>query len=141
MRLQDFDFRLYVFSTKDYVRDKDKYQILADLKTKSEFMERNALKEPQVELELFTGFYDKKGRKLYENDIVVITGLKNFFQIKGVLHFDGIAFCIKENNDGTSFYLHAFNPKDCKFEVIGNIHENPELLGVRNENKRLFCTI
>ncbi|MCI5968579.1 hypothetical protein [Helicobacter sp.] len=40
MKLKDFDFRLYVVSKKDYVRDEDKYQILADLEAKSDFIER-----------------------------------------------------------------------------------------------------
>ena len=133
MKPQDFDFRLYVVSAKDYVCDEDKYQILADIKTKSEFMERNALKEPQVEVELFTGFYDKNGTKIYEGDIVSFEADSHdmgTLTIVGVVSLQNGRF-ISEGHENMfphySFYNFISRYKDIR--IIGNIHINTELLG------------
>ncbi len=133
MKPQDFDFRLYVVSAKDYVCDEDKYQILADLKAKSEFMERNALKEPQVEVELFTGFYDKNGTKIYEGDIVSFEADSHdmgTLTIVGVVSFENGRFIIEGHENmfpHYSFYNFISRYKDIR--IIGNIHINTELLG------------
>lgn len=152
MKLQDFDFRLYVVSAKDYVRDEDKYQILADLKAKSEYIERNALKEPQVEVEFFTGFYDKNKKQIYEGDILKCWN-DNYYESKDDPYASGsIAIPLAEHEKTFDFFAIQFDKElgfaskdlltlsyiivdyDC-VEVVGNIHENPELLGERNESK------
>lgn len=132
MKLQDIDFRLYIVSEKDYVRDEDKYQILADLKAKSEFMERNALKEPQVEVELFTGFYDKNGTKIYEGDILtfeVDSHDMGILTIAGEVAFKNGRFIIKGYEHFFPHYsFFDFILRYKGIRIIGNIHENPELL-------------
>ncbi len=128
MKPQDFDFRLYVVSAKDYVCDEDKYQILADLKAKSEFMERNALKEPQVEVELFTGFYDKNGTKIYEGDIIAHCVDGGGVEYHSKIEFNqqrGMFELVCIEHPVISDFSSPLNPS---IEVIGNIHENPELL-------------
>lgn len=81
-----------------------------------------------------TDLKDKNGKLIYENDIV-----KFYFdndEIIAVLIWD---------NDESSFYLNTTDyfkdkyvtdyeiTKQEKYEVIGNIYENPELIGGRNE--------
>lgn len=67
----------------------------------------------------YTGLTDKNGNKIWENDIV--NGIFNWY--KGV-------YVIKWNDDeaGYSFPNIASINKD-EYEVIGNIFDNPELIG------------
>lgn len=62
----------------------------------------------------FTGLIDKNGKKVFEGDIVEIDG--KHYEVKYMLgqFFVGINMPI------------AYKRFDC--EVIGNIHDNPELL-------------
>ena len=75
--------------------------------------------------EQFTGLHDKNGREIYEGDIVYS---KSWKPQKQEVTFDRGGFCLKYDNSG--YY------PDIKYaeqmEVIGNIHENPELLEPSN---------
>ena len=72
-----------------------------------------------IVIEQYTGLKDKNGKEIYEGDIVKAGG-----RIYEVAWFekDGGWFCFREND---SVYTPLYHLKG---EVIGNIHENPELL-------------
>ena len=68
----------------------------------------------------FTGLHDRNGKEIYEGDILQYTD--NFNRpITGVVQYLGNGFWIEEKDE--THYM----PNDR--EVIGNIYENPELIG------------
>ena len=77
----------------------------------------------------YTGLTDKNGRKIFEGDCfkTYCAGLPVYKHIVGYYpeHFAFMARCIEMN---TVHYLSDYRPS--AIEVIGNIHDNPELLEV-----------
>lgn len=98
----------------------------------------------------YTGLTDKKGMKIFEGDIIRYTN-----HVEDIYH-EEIGVCVYEQNE-CNFCLQRKrkNPKnypvpvttdtiylisnvdyEAYYEVIGNIHDNPELLEVnQNENR------
>ena len=93
---------------------------------KTELYEYNWYEVDPVTVGQYTGLKDKNGKRIFEGDIVTRILFDKLYQYEvayqpGYASFDGIrkGGFISFGNDG-----------DC-FEVIGNIHDNPELLEVR----------
>lgn len=85
----------------------------------------------------YTGLTDKNGKKIFEGDIVVckqaINGnLIDYYVEIGFVEMKYGAFGLHRKQG----YYRPFKDwlEDYEYEVIGNIHDNPELLKVGDEN-------
>ena len=134
MKLKDFDFRIWDSNTNKFIE-------LAI----SDNIRAIPRKSDDLVLELWSGFYDSKGTKIYEGDIVkydsrttplvVVFERNTFYIVDTSIEKDLQVDCgtrlqgIYEN--GSNGYTN--NKLEC-VQVLGNIHENTELLkGGRDE--------
>lgn len=119
-------FGNYVYSAKE-----DKHYIVHEAISDSKWFVRFshfAEVDPKT-LGQFTGLTDKNGAEIYESDIVLTQN-----ETKRLIAYENSAFHVNGEFEGKKvthpLYYQCILKKDNKidFEVIGNIHENPELL-------------
>ena len=86
----------------------------------------NQINLNEFDLEQFTGLKDSNGDDIYENDLVLHDSDNSPYQVI----FDEGKFGLSNDYLGLVYDL-GEEYMDC--EIIGNIHENPELLEADNE--------
>lgn len=101
------------------------YAVTDNNEKQQHFIFQNKAFEFEVDPETvgqYTGLTDKNGKKIFENDIVKIKGKTRciFYGISG--------FRYTNYGEYADTLEKVFTVVDC--EVIGNIHDNPELLEV-----------
>ena len=77
----------------------------------------------------FTGLTDKAGKKIFEGDICRNTRTGEIVSVKWHGTMAGYVWSRRKENSHLYDFGELFRAYD-KFEVIGNIHDNPELLEV-----------
>ncbi|EJD1796184.1 hypothetical protein M1P47_001130 [Campylobacter coli] len=145
MKLKDFDFR--VWDGRKYVNNIKGGVYIHKKDTDVKCLNRNQacydyefqlddLDNSNLEIELFTGYYDYKGNKIYIGDIIeclVFTNEKNSEIFYEIICFDmELGLCSKLSNGDGGYLFDLLRDKNNKtikdVYVVGNIHENKELL-------------
>lgn len=149
MKLQDFDFRIW--NGEKYLKQKynkgmfgycergyavgfvgDRHKLVYEIiqGTDSNEYDDNDyewiydldLDENDCEVELWTGLYDKNNKKIYEGDILQSDVRK--YLVRYVEDESGLEI-VELSNEGYVFFVSEI----CnELEIIGNIHENKDLL-------------
>ena len=112
---EDIDY-IDFFTGIVFIREEDGYDYLIDSRSDGKLMQ-------------YTGLKDKNGKEIYERDILSIkiySGDKVIAEGKTVVEFKDGCFGVIWGHDKAFLSLNSFFK--AKFEVIGNIYENPELL-------------
>ncbi|EKQ8012264.1 hypothetical protein P6X29_000553 [Campylobacter coli] len=155
MKLKDFDFRIWDNTEKRYLNEIELHKYdKSPVEAGTTFTETDRINEVEfvknkndLEIELFTGYYDYKGNKIYIGDIIeclVFTNEKNSEIFYEIICFDmELGLCSKLSN-GDGGYLfdlrrHKNNKTIEDVYVVGNIHENKELLQCEDAERSLFA--
>ncbi|EAI4316393.1 hypothetical protein A0X14_01775 [Campylobacter coli] len=132
MKLSEFDFRIwdgkkyinnikggvYIHKINDHIKCLNRNQDCYDYE-----FELDDLDNSNLEIELFTGFYDKNGKKIYEGDIFCC---RNYLYI--ITFIEGEFRVYDTRNCFISTWVDFNHELFYSIEVVGNIHENSELL-------------
>ena len=102
-----------------------KYKIQTDEKEDGEYV--NCFITDENTIGQYTGLHDKNGKEIYEGDIVKI---KYRDEDIGKVIYEHNGFSIDVTNMNKNYGRVSF--VNNFIEVIGNIYENPELLGGMN---------
>ncbi|EAK7427418.1 hypothetical protein FBI41_04340 [Campylobacter coli] len=144
MKLSDFDFRVWDNTEKRYLNEIELHKYdKSPVEAGTTFTETDRINEVEfvknkndLEIELFTGYYDYKGNKIYIGDIIeclVFTNEKNSEIFYEIICFDmELGLCSKLSNGDGGYLFDLLRDKNNKtiedVYVVGNIHENKELL-------------
>ncbi|EAH4533271.1 hypothetical protein EGQ39_07675 [Campylobacter jejuni] len=148
MKLQDFDFRIWDKTKEEFLKKEptlikiDNERVIAGRISRfyantADITDMFIGNGNDLEIELWTGYFDKNGNKIYENDIIKNESLEEIYYITRDNTYKMFKIIIYDKDCNENLYRKK-NPADINLlkmlvsdknmSVIGNIHENPELL-------------
>jgi uncharacterized phage protein (TIGR01671 family) len=139
--MRPIKFRAWDNREKEYMGGGDKLDLYYSAHMGALMLDNDTYDfDTSVLFEQFTGLLDKNGKEIYEGDIVlevVDSGpeeIKRYDEFRGVVVYERNGFGIQTEGmrDGeTEVPLWGMDDGWVEIEVLGNIHENPELLEVK----------
>ncbi|EAH6257227.1 hypothetical protein GRS33_00580 [Campylobacter jejuni] len=148
MKLKDFDFRIWDKTKEEFLKKEptlikiDNERVIAGRISRfysntADIADMFIGNGNDLEIELWTGYFDKNGNKIYENDIIKNESLEEIYYITRDNTYKMFKIIIYDKDCNENLYRKK-NPADMNLlkmlvsdknmSVIGNIHENPELL-------------
>jgi uncharacterized phage protein (TIGR01671 family) len=143
--MRAIEFRAWDKSNKRFVNEFKNVYICDEgrIYTLTHGIDEEFLDTQDYEIMQFTGLLDKNGTKIYEGDVVEWKS-KHYWHSKvceqyeirfGNIHlwsnesYAGTVgfYCVRNNMD-TQYGIHHLIHNDIEVEVIGNIHQNKELI-------------
>lgn len=128
-------FRVWSYEDKEYRTDCNLTQVFNSMTGMPATVYSD--EGDRFDIEQYTGLKDKNGKEIYEGDIVKYLSFRKDYIGRIVFDFvdDSEGYYIQKHygwgiyRDGynTSLGDYADDNMRCDVEVIGNIHENPEL--------------
>ncbi|EAM0914058.1 hypothetical protein D4G52_07150 [Campylobacter coli] len=150
MKLQDFDFRIWNKTKEEFLKKEptliklDNERVIAGRISRfyantADIADMFIGNGNDLEIELWTGYFDKNGNKIYENDIIKNEPLEEIYHITRDDTYKMFKIEIFSKNFNNKIYKRKAEPdisflksfkSEKNMEVIGNIHENKELLKI-----------
>lgn len=93
---------------------------------KYSFDENDILYKKDLKIMEYTGLKDKNNKEIYEGDILFESFGKRYYKVV----FENGGFRAEFNGDFEEYSLDLIDVVAQGCEIVGNIYENPELLGV-----------
>ncbi|EAJ6632543.1 hypothetical protein E5030_09100, partial [Campylobacter jejuni] len=137
MKLQDFDFRIWDKTKEEFLKKEptlikiDNERVIAGRISRfyantADITDKFIGNGNDLEIELWTGIYDKNGKKIYEGDIVKTKSPYDCFLAKVGIHKEGTFYLESKSRDYIGSLIYLVKDEGYDTEIIGNIHENPE---------------
>lgn len=122
--------RMLYFQTP--VVDKSQAVIMACNGRKENWIDTHIMSMEVMETMWYTGLHDKNGEEIYEGDAVEILKWNKVFV--GEIVFLQCAYVMVEKNSEPKIF-HNLGWGYDSIKIIGNIYENPELIGKHESTK------
>lgn len=126
---REIKFRIWSYEDKQYRTDCNLTQIFNSMTGTPATVYSD--EGDRFDIEQYTGLKDKNGKEIYEGDLIRVSN--DEFQIPSEDKTDGAEVIYSEFETGfvyKTWYGRVYVGRhDTSVEVIGNIHENPELVG------------
>ena len=130
--MREIKFRAWDFQKKDWA---SRYcdEIIGGLEMPvNDYFKSNGKEVTRWDFQQYTGLKDKSGKEIYEGDIICFRpkGYYGYCNRHGaVVYDDKLGKWHFGYGNGSSTRKHSYTFKSVHdIEVLGNIHENPELL-------------